>query len=57
MIAHLQVVPEPVWRASPGDCMDVFAAMRDQSRASSPIPFNLRKVYGKGAVSGKPRHA
>jgi site-specific DNA-methyltransferase (adenine-specific) len=31
-----------------GDCMDVFASMRDRSVACvfADPPFNLRKVYG-----------
>ena len=36
-----------------GDCMDVFAAMRDRSVSCvfADPPFNLGKVYGKGEVS------
>ena len=36
-----------------GDCMDIFASMRDRSVACvfADPPFNLGKVYGKGEVS------
>jgi site-specific DNA-methyltransferase (adenine-specific) len=36
-----------------GDCMDVFAALKDRSVSAcfADPPFNLGKVYGKGEVS------